>query len=128
MKYGLKLKQLPVTIVDVKDVEKTYQLKELDGDQRATYNSQFDLKIEVVDGKPRASSGEGFKLPTAIDLLCLCLYDENDTLVDRAVLGKYPATVLKGLHKEAQELSGLNAEALEAAKNAQPASGSSGIG
>jgi len=116
LKFDIKLKEREV-LLDDGSGEKRYVLKELTGDQRAEYNDSFDITVKTVDGKPQAVAGENFKLLSGKDFLALCLYDEEDKLVPPETIGKFPATVVDSLHKEALELSGMDKEALDNAKN-----------
>lgn len=117
LKFDLKLKEVPVSITDVGGREHAYVLRELTGLQRQIYNDSLDIDMTLVDGKPQIKTGEEFKIPSDIDLLAMCLYDENDKAVSRDVLGKYPTTVLTALHKVAFSLSGLDKKAEDEAKN-----------
>lgn len=129
LRFSTVLKELPVFLTGKDGVEKKYTLKELTGTQRAIYNQSFDIKIEMDDeGKAKAVAGEGFKSFSTKRFLALCLYDEQDRLIDEKIIGNYPSTVLAKLHDAALELSGLDKKALEAAKNELKGSGSNGIG
>ncbi len=118
LKFSVVLKELPVSLTGSDGVEKSYVLKELTATQRASYNENFDFKIEMVDGKAKASAGDGFKMPSAKAFIALCLYDDKDKLVSEEVIGDFPSTVVQELHTAALELSGMDEKALEAAKNA----------
>jgi len=119
--FSTKLNERPITIDN-----KRYCVREIDGEQREAYSQTFDLGIEIVDGKPKISTKEGFKMPSELDLLVKCVYDDTDTLVPLKVLKKWPTTLLTKLHTIALELSGLDKDAKAKAKNDLEASGSSG--
>ncbi len=122
LKFSVILKEIPVKLTGTDGVEKSYTLKELTATQRATYNDNFDFKIEMIDNKAKASAGDNFKMPSAKAFIAMCLYDVDDKLVDENIIGDFPATVVQELHAAALELSGMDEKALEAAKNALGAS------
>ena len=121
LKFETKLQELPVTINS-----KLYHVRELNGEQREAHNQAFDLDVEFVEGQPKITTKEGFKMPSELDLLSRCLYDETDTLVTKKVLGTWPTTVLTKLHSLALQLSGLDADAKKKAKNDLKVSDSNG--
>lgn len=96
---------------------KEYTIREIMGVQRNQYLNQVRKKVDITygeDGKPVVNqkdfTGEG------IDILSLCLYDQNGTMVLPNVIEKWPASVIQELAKIAVTLSGLNKEGEEAAK------------
>jgi hypothetical protein len=117
LRFNVKLKELPVIIVDENNAEKTYKLKELTGKGRATYNDSFDYKIEIKDGEAKAVPSESFKVMSSTEFIAMCLFDENDKAVPVGVIEKYPATMTDALHTEALKLSGMDKESIESAKN-----------
>lgn len=117
LNFDLKLKEVPVSITTLDGQKKSYTLRELTGLQREEYNKDFDINMTLVDGKPQIQTGEKFKLPSEIDILVMCLYDNDNKVVSRDVLEKYPSTVVTSLHKTALELSGLDKDAEAKAKN-----------
>lgn len=117
LEFSIKLKEKEVTITDGAGTGKKYKIKELTSDQREKYNENFNYTMEVVDDKIKAKIGKDFKMPTAKDLLTLCLYDEDNNLVKAEAIGKYPNTMQQGLVKAALELSGMDAASLQKAKN-----------
>ena len=128
LKFSTILKNVPVFITGKDGVEKEYVLKELNGAQRAVYDSAFDVKIEMdAKGKAKAVAGQNFKSLSSAQFLALCLYDEKDHLVKEDVINTYPSTMLDKLHKKGLDLSGLGRKALEAAKNELKEAGISGI-
>lgn len=128
LEFSIKLKEKEVTITDGAGSKKKYKIKELTSDQREKYNEHFNYTMEVVNDEIKASIGKDFKMPTAKDLLTLCLYDENNTLVKADAIGKYPNTMQQGLVKAALELSGMDAASLQKAKNELEANEGSGSG
>ena len=112
LQFKTKLQEVSVIIDD-----KRYCVRELNGRQRQEHNQSFELDVQFVDGVPKVSTKEGFKMPSEIDLLSKCLYDENEVLVSKKTLEDWPTTVLVKLHSLATGLSGLNAEAKAEAKN-----------
>jgi hypothetical protein len=126
LKFNVKLKETPVTIVDENNEEKIYKLKELTGEGRAKYNDNFDYKIEIVDGEAKATAGDNFKVMSSFEFLAMCLYDENDKLVPVGTIKKYPATMTDALQLEGLKISGMDKESLEAAKNESAENADSG--
>ena len=128
LRFNTVLKKVPVFLTGVDNKEKKYILKELTGDQRDAYNSKFeDMKVEMgPEGKPKSMSGIKFKLPSAVEFVSLCLYDDRDVLVGKKFVGSLPSQVAKKLHEAGLELSGLGKDALETAKNESGESDSSG--
>jgi len=127
LRFSTVLKEVPVYLTGSDNVEKQFTLKELTGKQRALYNDSFDIKFEMdVEGKARAVAGGNFKSFSAKKFLALCLYGEDGKLVAESVIGGYPSTMLAKLHERALSLSGLDKEALEAAKNDLEGSNTSG--
>lgn len=116
LEFSLELASVPVTI-SAKGTKIVYKLKELTGGQRDTYLNAFDLDVEIVDGKPKIKSSEGFKTFPAVDFLAMCLYDENDKLVGKEKIETYPSRVVSKLHTAALKLSGLDKDSEEEAKN-----------
>jgi hypothetical protein len=117
LRFNVKLKEKPVIIIDEKNEEKVYKLKELTGEGRAKYNDNFDYKIEIVDGEAKATAGDNFKVMSSFEFLAMCLYDESNKLVPIGVIKLYPATMTDALQLEGLKLSGMDKESLEAAKN-----------
>ena len=112
LSFKTKLQEVSV-IVDDKD----YVVRELNGRQRKEHNQDFEFDMQFVDGVPKISTKEGFKMPSEVDLLSKCLYDETNVLVKKTILEDWPTTVLVKLYSVAISLSGLDAEAKEGAKN-----------
>ena len=113
-KFQLKFKKEEVEIEDTSGIVKKYTVNEVDGDVQGDYlEEQRDLLIMekgVVTGM-RTFKG------TYPRLLKYVLRDDKGELVKADVIGKWPASVQKSLFDIAQELNGLNAEAVEIAKN-----------
>jgi len=129
LRFSTVLKEIPVFLTGKDGIEKKFSLRELTGAQRAIYNESFDIKIEMdANGKAKAVAGEGFKSFSAKQFLAMCLYDENGKPVPEEIIDNYPATMLGQLHTAALKLSGLDKEALEAAKNELEGSDPSGTG
>lgn len=117
LEFSLKLKEVPVQITDVDGRVHEYVLRELTGLQRKEYNETLKFDLALVDGKPQISTKEDFKMPSEIDLLTKCLYDENNNPVSKDALDLYPTTAITKLHEAALELSGLDEASRKKAKN-----------
>jgi hypothetical protein len=103
--YSFKttLKEIPVEIDD-----KVYILRELDGTQKGKYLNKMGSRI-VLNSSGQIQSFKDYSgLETT--LLAVCLYDEDDKLVESSVMQSWPSTVLGGLFDLAQGLSGLDEE------------------
>lgn len=124
LKFSLVLKEVPVSVSDVEGVEKNFVLRELTGKQRDTYLNEMGgrMKFNKAGKTEGLSNYEGLQS----GLLSLSLHDENDELVKKNVLQAWPASVLSDLFDVAQELSGLDKGAEEAAKNDSKESDSTG--
>jgi len=109
LNFKLSREELPV-ILDGKN----YKLKELTGKQRDTFLNNVGQRMNFVAGKAQGmKSYDGLQS----SLLALCLYDDADKLVSEKDIQEYPASVQTKLFKAAQELNGLDEEAVEEAKN-----------
>lgn len=128
LRFNTVLKEVPVFLTGVDKKEKKYFLRELTGNQRANYNSNFeDVKMEMDEnGKPKAMSGIQFKLPSAVDFVSLCLFDDSSALVGKGFVGPLPSKVVTKLYEVGLELSGMNKDAIDAAKNELGESDSNG--
>lgn len=112
-KFALKVKEIPIFIIDVDGIEKNYTMCELTGKQRALYLNEMNERINVSpDGKAEVKDFEGIQE----SLLTRCLKDENGELIKLVVLNEYPASTLSDLFDDAQILSGLDIKARKKAK------------
>jgi len=114
LKFDLKLKEIPVTLVGSDGVEKNCTLRELDGVRKGDYLE--GMKDNIVLSGGEVQSVKSFAGLEAA-LLCLCLYDENNKLMSKDDIQKFPSTVQTALFQNAQELSGLDEDAKAEAKN-----------
>lgn len=116
--FSTVLDQKPFTLAGEDGISKKYILRELTGTQRAKYDASFDIKIEIdADGVAKGTPGEAFKSFSGKDFLALCMFDADNKPVSIEFIGGLPSKVVTALHQEALKLSGLDKEALEAAKN-----------
>jgi len=116
LRFVVDLKSIPV-VLQKNGKDRKCTLKELTGDQRAIYQSNFDVKFEFEDGVPKPVAGQNFKICSSKEFLSYCLYDdETGNPLTKEELGVLPSSVLEFLHKKALKLSGLNSEALEDTK------------
>ena len=115
MKFLLKLKEVPVKITDVNDVEKSFTLRELDGRSKGIFLDDFTSRA-VKDSNGKATKElktvKGFQE----GLITLCLVDELGKQVPTEEIEKYPTGVIDSLFEAAQELSGLSKEAAKKAE------------
>lgn len=126
LSVSLKLKSIPVKVIDVDGNEKTFTLRELNGEQRDNYLDNMNKRMTYKGGEvDTVKDLKGIHT----SLLCQCLYNDADQLLTEPVLKLWPARVLKQLYNAAQELSGLGEkedEKEDEAKNSQKESDSAG--
>jgi len=115
LSFSLKLEEVQIEIMDIEGSERIFVLKELTSEQRSKFLNQTGKKVKF---------GQGGSISTVTDhhflqenLLTLCLYDDQGKAVTREVLAKYPAHVISKLFEAAQELSGMNDNGEDEAKN-----------
>ena len=115
MKLSLKLTEVPVTLERGDGTEVKYVLRELSGKGRDRYLSRMSNRLKYNNaGKPVGmKSFDGLQA----SLLILCLYNEDDALVTEEELQVWPASAQDALFQKAQEISALNTEGEEEAKN-----------
>jgi len=111
LKFNLKLKEVPVCIVDIDCNEKQYTLRELAGDERNTWLNSMRKRIQIGPGGKVASITNFKGLQES--LLSICLLDEERQPVSEEKLNKWPGGVLTALFLKAQELSGLDMKGVE---------------
>lgn len=94
-----------VALVDNKEgVTKNYTIKEMSGSQKEEYLNSLRQKSRVADnGDIIVENYKGM----FTDLLCCCMYNEEDELVQRGELTNMPARVLTDLSQIAKQLNGL---------------------
>lgn len=103
----------------VKLGDKTYTVRELDGDERGKYLNSVSNRVKVnAQGKAVGmTTFEGLET----SLLKLCLYDDTNTHVPEKDMAHWPASTLSALFDLASDMSGLNEaakkKAQEEAKN-----------
>jgi hypothetical protein len=113
-KYSLIRKEIPVEIEVSPGVEKKFTLREMVGDELGKWKDGQKARFE----KDKRGTVIGFKTVRGLeaDLICRCLYDEENNLVPAKEMLNWPPTILKGLAKDCQDLNGLTDEAEEAEK------------
>ncbi len=114
--FTLKLKEVPVEITDEDGAAKNYILRELTSDERSLFLNQLGKNVKV------SGSGDGIQSITdhkflQENLVSKCILDEDRKKITREVIAKWPAKVVSGLFKAAQELSGLDEDGETEAKN-----------
>ncbi len=103
MVFSIKTKFEPVVIVGDDDVEVTYKLCQLTGEQADDFRVSQAAKVELdKDGnvvKFNDFTGQ------FTDLLCRCLKGPDGKLVAKDVLKTWPDETLQELHKVALKLN-----------------------
>jgi hypothetical protein len=106
--FSIKTKFEPVTIVGDDDIEVTYKLCQLTGEQADDFRASQAAKVELdKDGnvvKFNDFTGQ------FTDLLCRCLKGPDGKLVTKAVLNTWPDEVLQEIHKAALKLNKMDRE------------------
>ena len=114
-RFTLKRKEIPLELENPDGSLDNFIMRELVGIQRDAWLNKMKKKGEI-------STGGAIKVTDftnlQADLLCMCIYDSNDKLVELKTLQNWPASLQSELWDMAQELSGLKAKATEEAKNA----------
>ena len=117
LKFSLQREEKDVELTASDGSMKKYKLKEFSGVQRKEYMARFKMDIAFKDGEAVIQTAEDFKPLSETEFLALCLYNEQDELVKEEEILKFPSTAIIGLHKAALELSGLDKDSVEKAKN-----------
>ena len=111
-KYSLKKRQIVVTL-EKEDGSGTEDLilNEMTASQRDAYLDRLTKRIKIgPDGKTQGvAKFEGLQA----DLISSCLY-RGSTAVSFEEIQKWPASVVAGIFKEAQDLNALGQEIQEA--------------
>lgn len=104
--FDLRLKVQEFQVVDTEGRNRTFKLKALTGDQRASFLNDMNRRIKMSpSGNPIGMTDfRGMQE----SLLGMCVYDDSDQLVPIDQLKTWPASVLGDLYDIAQELSSLN--------------------
>ncbi len=114
--FTLKLETVQIEITDEDGAEVKYTLKELTGEQRSIFLNQVGKKVKVSASGQEVQQITDHKFLQE-NLLTKCIFDEEDKVITREVIQKWPAKTVAGLFKAAQELSGLDEDGEAEAKN-----------
>jgi hypothetical protein len=101
--FSIKTKFEPVVIVGDDDVEVTYKLCQLTGEQADNFRASQAAKVEL-DKDGNVTKFNDFT-GQFTDLLCRCLKGPDGVLVAKAVLNTWPDETLQELHKAALKLN-----------------------
>ena len=110
-KYSLKRKELHISLEKAEGGTEELKMVEMDAATRDGYLDRLGKRIKVgPDGKSAGvSKFEGLQA----DLISSCLY-RGDVKVSQAEVQLWPASVVAGIFKEAQDLNRLGTEIEEA--------------
>jgi hypothetical protein len=98
------LKEIPVTIDGA-----LYKIREMTGMELSSWR-KVDGSTVTVDGNGNATiSGLNMKDPE-VELLSVCLYDDQGKKVASSVIRGWGTNALQSLYKVAQDLNGLTKE------------------
>ncbi len=114
--FTLKLKEVPVEITDENGDKKNYVLRELTSDQRSIFLDQLGKSVKITGSGGEIQSITDHKFLQE-NLVVKCILDEDRKKITREIIAKWPAKVVSGLFKAAQELSGLDEDGETEAKN-----------
>jgi hypothetical protein len=114
-RFSLRYREERLVLEEPDGTEREYVLREFAGQIRDQYLNTMATKIRTgQDGKP---SGMKDFSGLATDLLALCLFYADGTLVPRTKIQSFPSSVQMELFKLTQDICGLTAAAKEEAKN-----------
>lgn len=101
--FKLKTKAWPVVVVDEKEQELKFELRELKAAARDRYVDQLSARL-LTD---KAGNVIGIKKYDGMqaDLLSICMHGEDGNLVPRTTLSSWPGNVVKALFEAAQVLN-----------------------
>lgn len=116
LEFDLTLNEYPVKLKDKDGNVKEYILREMDGKARDAYLTNMSGRMTVkADGKTTVSNFNGLQA----SLITRCLFDKEGKQVPDTEIQSWPSRVQTLIHKECQEICGLNLdeEDEEAVKN-----------
>lgn len=116
--FSTKLKIVPIVIEDENGVPQDYVLRELNGDERDTYTADMGRRTTMQNGKPTGLS-DYKNLYSGLVALSLRMVDSSGNYrgVKQDVIQKWPSTVITALFRKVKEISGLDDDAEDDAKN-----------
>lgn len=88
---------------------KDYVIRELDGQGLTKWRKMDGSTITVQEDGTASMTGINIKDPE-VELLSLCLFDDQGRVVPRTLIQTWPSRALQGLFKIAQDVSGLSKE------------------
>lgn len=102
--FKLKTKTWPVAMENAEGLETKYEIRELKAAVRDKY-------VDKLQGRLKTNAkGEVIGLTQyagmQADLLTICMYTEEDKLIDRSTLDQWPGTSVQKLFHAAQTLNG----------------------
>lgn len=116
LKFDLRLKTVPVVLIDAASAqERQWSLVEMDGEARDSYLEAIRARTKPGSdpSRPVLTSFKGMQA----ELIARCLHTDAGELVTAARVQQFPASVQTALFKACNELNGLDAGAVDEAKN-----------
>lgn len=112
-RYKLRRKVFKFILEDEDNADRAYELRGMNGEERDRW---LEKQNERMTGgrNPRVKNLRG----AFADLIACCCYDAAGGRVPPEMIQKWPADVQMDLFRRCQEMSGLNPQAEEDAKNA----------
>ena len=114
LEFTLNLGREEAKITDSQGVTKTYFVTELPGDELEDYMNSVKDVVTIENGK--VTGMKSFK-GMFTSLLKFALLDDEGNKVSVDKVKSWPSRTQKGLFEAAQKLNGLDADAVEEAKN-----------
>lgn len=115
-RFTLKLKEIPIELEDKDGNVGTFTLRDIDGAERDAFLNTMAQRYRY-DGEGKPVNIKDFNAYQS-SLITRCLFDPAGKAVPVNELQKWPAQVLSQLFDMLQELVGMDAKAVEKAKNA----------
>jgi len=109
MRLSLRRAEVEVIVEGDNGQEKKWRMVELLGSERNRYLNKLTSRVKVTnDGKACGiKSFDGFQS----DLLCICLYNEDNRLLTKEEVEALPSLTQQSLFVRAQKISGLDDKA-----------------
>ncbi len=115
-RFSLKRRERKVILETENGGERVCFIREMDGRNRDAFTSRNSARF-IVNDKGVIVGMKSYDGQYAL-LLSLCMFDEEDKLLDIKEIQTFPSSVQQELHDIAQKLNWINLDGEEKAKNA----------
>ena len=127
LNFNLTIRKIPVELTDSSGEIIKYTLTELDGKARGDYITFTADRTETYKDKKGETQGRLTDFAALqTELLSISLIDEKGKKAPYENINKWPSSVCSALYNKARDISGLDDEAKDNAKNDSKASEKSG--